>query len=418
MISIERICLIFSIALLPFISIVQAQQEYTYYDHVQPILYRNCIECHQPGQVAPFSLLEYGETRKRARFIQEVTEHRYMPPWMASPLFGRFNNERVLSEEEIGIIKAWVLAGCKEGKRHKQIDWKKFLRDSLGHEEPDLVISMNKAHVIDGDNKEQFRIFVLPTHLPEDVWVKSVEFVPGNFSVVHHARIMIDTTNLLREDDGIAAGEKSELERTGVEFYDRFWAGWVPGNKAIIYPTGVAKRLPKMSDLVINIHYSPSPIATSDLSSVRVSFSKSAQMQAVHTFILDEDDITNGPFFLPAYSKSQFFMRSPLLPFDMEMLSVLPHMHKLGRSFRSFAVTPKGEIVPLIDIPHWNFNWQATYQFKPGCVLPKGTVIYAEATYDNTNENPDNPNFPPLDVAYGWGTKEEMMNLIFEYLKK
>ncbi|HNG90164.1 MAG TPA: hypothetical protein PK858_08165, partial [Saprospiraceae bacterium] len=193
----------------------QVQREYTYYAHVQPILYRHCIECHRPGQVGPFSLLEYEETRKRANFIQEVTEHRYMPPWMASPSFSRFKNERVLSEEEIGIIKAWVSAGCKEGKRRKQVNWVEFLRDSLGQQDPDLVVSMNAAHSIAGDNKEQFRIFVLPTHLPKDRWVKSVEFMPGNYNVVHHARIMIDTTNLLRRDDGIAVGEKSELERTG-----------------------------------------------------------------------------------------------------------------------------------------------------------------------------------------------------------
>ncbi|HND88800.1 MAG TPA: hypothetical protein PK971_10760, partial [Saprospiraceae bacterium] len=304
------------------------------------------------------------------------------------------------------------------GKRRKQVNWVEFLRDSLGQQDPDLVVSMNAAHSIAGDNKEQFRIFVLPTHLPKDRWVKSVEFMPGNYNVVHHARIMIDTTNLLRRDDGIAVGEKSELERTGIDFYDRFWAGWVPGNKAITYPDGVAKRLPKNADLVINIHYSPSSVPASDQSSVRICFSKSSRVLPVSTFILDEDDITNGPFFLPAHAKSQFFMRSPLLPFDMELLSVLPHMHKLGKSFRSFAITPKGEMVPLIDIPRWNFNWQATYQFKPGCVLPKGTVIYAEATYDNTVENPANPNFPPQDVGYGWGTKQEMMNLIFEYIKQ
>lgn len=396
----------------------QPRYTYSYYGDVQPIIYKHCISCHRPGQVGPFSLLDFEDIRKRSAFVQEVTEHNYMPPWMASVAFREFKNQRRLTTEEIAIIKNWVLSGCPEGNKKKGIDWKAFVSDSLKETKADVEVFINKPHQISGDNKDDFRIFVLPTGLDRDVFVRSIEFVPGNRRVVHHARIMIDTSNALREDDGIAVGSSSpELNRKEVALYDKFWAGWVPGNTRIQYPEGIAKRLPRNSDLVINVHYSPSSVVQTDMSGVRLYLSKDVPRKEVSTFILDEDEITNGPFFLPANTTSQFFMRSPLLPFDVELLSVLPHMHQLGRSFKAYAITPEGDIVPLIDIPRWNFNWQSTYQFHSGCILPKGTVIYAEATYDNTLQNPFNPNFPPRDVAYGWGTHEEMMNLIFEYVR-
>jgi hypothetical protein len=91
-------------------------------------------------------------------------------------------------------------------------------------------------------------------------------------------------------------------------------------------------------------------------------------------------------------------------------------MHLLGKSFKSFAITPDGDMIPLIHIPEWDFNWQQTYQFKDLLKIPRGSVIYAEAKFDNSKNNPQNPYFPPAKVRYGWGTKDEMMNLIFEYL--
>jgi hypothetical protein len=390
-------------------------QKLTYYRDIEPILARHCVSCHRAGEVAPFPLDNYEEVEKRAAFIAEVTQARYMPPWFADPAFSRFHNERGLPEADIQKIADWVAQGKKKGKSSQGIDIQQFVRDSLRLEAPDFVLEMNKDFLIPGDNSEQFRIFVIPTNLPEDVYVRGVEFVPGNRRLAHHARIMVDTTNRLRADDGIQVGATSEFEQTGVQMFDNFWYGWVPGNLPVFYPEGVAKRLPKNADLVISMHYSPSPVEAVDRSKIRFFLSKKKPERPVKNFILDEDWITNPPFWLPANNTATFYMRSPKVPVDLKLLSVLPHMHKLGRSFKTWAITPKGDIVPLLKIDRWNFNWQTTYQFKAGTVLPKGSVVYAEALYDNTADNPVNPNFPPQDVTYGWGTAQEMMNLIFEY---
>ena len=405
------------VALLVFGAHIVAAQPLTYYKDIQPIVYRHCIGCHRPGEVGPFPLLSYEDVAKRANFIKEVTAARYMPPWMADPTFRTFHNQRVLTEAEIRLIGEWADGGKREGRRKDGTDWQRFLQDSLHQPQPDLVFEMNADFQIPGDNTEQFRIFVIPTHLPADVYVRGIEFVPGNRRVAHHARIMVDTTNLLRADDGIAVGATSEFEKTGTQLYDNFWAGWVPGNTPIFYPEGIAKRLPRNADLVVNMHYSPSPVAVTDRSRIRLYLAKKPPERPVKTFILDEDENSNPPFFIAANTTGKFYMRSPLLPVDMDLLSVLPHMHQLGRSFRAYAITPDGRVVPLVQVLRWNFNWQTTYQFERGLRLPKGSVVYAEAEYDNTSANPVNPNFPPRDVGYGWGSSEEMMNLVFEYIR-
>jgi mono/diheme cytochrome c family protein len=392
-------------------------QKPTFYADIQPILARHCITCHRPGEIGPFPLLEYDDVAKRATFIAEVTAARYMPPWKADPNFQTYHNQRILPQADIQKIADWAAQGKVKGKKRQGIDIQAFLRDSLQMPAPDLIFEMSRDFEIPGDNTEQFRIFVIPTQLPHDVYVRGVEFLPGNRKLAHHARIMVDTTNLLRADDGIRVGATSEFEKTGVKLYDNFWQGWVPGNSLNFYPEGIAKRLPRNADLVVNVHYSPTPVAATDRSRIRLFLAKKAPERPVKTFILDESWVSNPPFEIPANTTKKFFMRSPVIPTDISLLSVLPHMHKLGKTFKTYAVSPSGRVIPLLKIDNWDFNWQITYQFEGFVRLPKGSVVYAEAEYDNTSDNPVNPNFPPRDVGYGWGTAEEMMNLIFEYVE-
>lgn len=145
-------------------------------------------------------------------------------------------------------------------------------------------------------------------------------------------------------------------------------------------------------------------------------FCKEKPRRLIQTLTLDESWISNGPFRIPAGQAIKFYMRSPLVPRDLTLITVLPHMHLLGKSFKAFAITPAGQVIHLINIPEWNFNWQMSYEFQHPIKLPKGSVIYAEAVYDNTLNNPRNPFSPPREATYGWGTYNEMMNLIIEYL--
>jgi hypothetical protein len=235
--------------------------------------------------------------------------------------------------------------------------------------------------------------------------------------MAHHSRVMLDTTHRFRADNGAEVSDKvMPKTNVGVALASYFWHGWVPGNFLNLYPEGMGKKFNKDSDLLINMHYSPVSKPETDQSSVLVYLTKEKPRREVKNFILDEGWIMNQPFLIPPDETITFYMRSPLVPTDISILTVLPHMHLLGKSFRSFAITPDGDVINLIKIDNWNFNWQMTYQYPKLVKIPKGSVVYAEAVYDNTRANPRNPHFPPRPATPGWGTFDEMMNLIFEYV--
>ncbi len=389
--------------------------EFTYYQDIKPIIDKHCAVCHREGQAAPFSLTSYEAVQKRARFIEMAVESRYMPPWYADPSFRTFHNENRLSDAEIQLIADWVKTGAKRGKVPKTPAVEN--EDANLLPEPDLRLYMQKPFEIPGDNSEQFRIFIIPTHAEEDLFVRGIGFQPGNLRQAHHARLMIDTTNLLRDDDGATAGDpNTAFTRLNVKMAEEFWHGWVPGNFPILYPEGFGKKLPENADIVLNMHYSPTPIPATDQSEVSLYLCREKPRRLVKTFALGEEWITNQPFVIPANTEVRFYMRSPMLPADLSIATVMPHMHLLGKSFKAYAITPQGAFIPLVYIPAWDFKWQMIYQFEKLLKLPKGSVIYAEAVYNNTSENELNPSNPPVHVGYGWGTKDEMMNLIFEFL--
>ncbi|WP_338874869.1 hypothetical protein WBJ53_04525 [Spirosoma sp. SC4-14] len=392
----------------------------TYTTHIRPIILRNCaVPCHHPGGVGPFNLLTYEDVAKRGKFVAKVTQSRYMPPFPADRQFQQYANERGLSETEINTIQEWVNGGMVQGEPGNRQEAKSVGPGAEGvvqGAKPDLVLRM-KPYAIQGDGREDFRYFHVPMNLKQDVWVEAIEFVPGNRKLLHHSRIMVDSTGTMAAIDGIAEDDPRLKEFQKTPLADEFLYGWVPGNDRVTFPDGAAKRIRAGSDLILNIHYSPSARLDQDQSEVRLYFAKKPVTRPVYTLTLTENNITNQPFLLPSATRPAFFMNYGPLPDTVYLLSVLPHMHRLGQSIRAFAITPDGDAVNLINIPAWDYNWQLSYFFKQPLVLPKGSTIIAEAHYDNTDQNPLNPNQPAKTVGYGWNSTDEMMNLVFYYLK-
>lgn len=388
-------------------------QGYKYYPDVQKIILSKCAPCHHTDGAAPFVLDNYDAVSKRALMINKVIQDGYMPPWFADTAFRHFNNEIVLTLAEKNILSEWIISGKKKGKAKRAIP---FQLKSSARDSADLVFELNETYHIPGDNKEHYKIFIIPTHLSEPAYLNGIEFVPGNKKLAHHARIMIDTTGLLRADDGLEVGDDSEFMRKKVKLYDPFYHGWVPGNNGVFFPGGITKKLPANTDLVINIHYAASPIDQEDRSAVKFYSSKIPTERRVQTMILDENWVVNQPFEIPEDTLIKFYMRSPPVPYDLSLINVLPHMHLLGQSFKSYAISPDGDMIPLIMIDRWNFNWQYTYEFSKFIHIPKGSFIYTEAEYNNLSSNPINQNQPPKKITYGWGTKDEMLNVIFQYV--
>ena len=411
--GILRLTLVLTLLVSQFSAWAQ-RKEITFYDHIEPIVHTHCTPCHQPGKAGPFSLITYADVAKRAKFIGKVTQSRYMPPWQADRTFRSFANERGLSETEIETIQQWIGGGMAEGKPRRKLA--PVAAGPNPPRPPDLSFTMTSAYAIPGDNSEQFRFFNVPTNLPEDTYVEAIEFVPGNPRRVHHSRVMADTTNDIRAMDGMSETDPNVRQFQTKPLADEFLYGWVPGNFPVFFPPGTAKKLYANTDLILNIHYAPSALPQTDRSTVNLYFAKGPVEREVQTLTLTENHVSNQPFYLPANTRPTFYMSSGVLPAAISLISIMPHMHTLGQRFKAFAIVPGGEVVNLIKIDRWDFRWQTTYQFQSLVQLPKGSVILAEATYDNTADNPENPSRPPRNVTYGWNTTDEMMNLVMYYV--
>ena len=228
---------------------------------------------------------------------------------------------------------------------------------------------------------------------------------------------MVDSTGTMAAIDGISEDDPQLRNFQKTPLADEFLYGWVPGNDRVTFPAGAAKLIRAGSDLILNIHYSPSAKADQDQSEVHIYFAQKPVERIVHTLTLTEKNITNQPFKLFADTKPTFYMNYGPLPDTVQLLSVLPHMHKLGQSVRAFAITPDGDAQNLIKIDSWDYNWQLTYFFRKPLVLPKGSTIIVEAHYDNSDQNPLNPSHPAKTVGYGWNSTDEMMNMVFYYIR-
>jgi len=411
---------VFLVAGIFYSRLINAQKtiEINFYEHIAPIIHKNCTPCHQPNKLGPFNLISYEDVAKRAKFIGKVTETRYMPPFPADRKFQSYLNERGLTVGEITKIKLWIEGGMKEGTLKPTVESERRSAQQSTESDlvkPDLVLKMNKPYQISGENVEDFRFFSLPSKTATDQYITAIGFKAGNKKNVHHSRLMVDTTNNIRAIDGLSETDPKvyEFQKTGLK--EEFLYGWVPGNDKISFPKGTGVKLNANSDFLLNMHYAPSPVPDTDQSEIQLYFAKDKIEREVRNFTLRENDISNKPFLIKANQKATFFI-SKKIDKAMSMISVMPHMHLIGKTFRAFVITPDGEVMNLVKIDNWEFNWQMTYQFNTLLKVPVGSTIIIEGTYDNTAENPENPNSPPRDIAYGWGTKDEMFNLVLYYL--
>jgi len=369
----------------------------TFNQDIAPIVYQNCATCHRPGEVAPFSLLTYQDVAKRARLIAQVTEKRYMPPWKPEPGYGEFEHERRLTDQQIALFRDWAAAGAPEGPG--PMPPAPLFANGWQGGEPNSVLKFAEPFAIPADGPDKFQCFVLHTNFDKTVYVGGAEFRPGNPRVVHHALVFIDTNRQARQQ----AGSDSYPCFGGARVAGGgLILGYAPGATPLPVEPGISRELPKGADIVVQVHYHPSGKPEADQSSLGLRLTGPPTKGVAMMIVL------NRNIYIPPGESNYVVKASMTMPQDGELWAITPHAHYLGKDMKVNARFPDGTVKPLIWIKNWDFNWQGQYRYKNPILLPKNTKIELEYSYDNSENNPQNPSHPPVAVRWGEQTTDEM----------
>ena len=367
----------------------RVDSEVTYAKHVAPIVQNRCQACHRPGEIGPFSLTNYDDVKKRTRRIREAVLEERMPPWHADPRFGKFANDRRLPVKERDMLLAWIDNGAPLGNEQDLPPPRTFVEGwSIGR--PDKVITMVEEFKVPAAGVLDYQRFTVDPGFEEDTWVQAAECRPGNRAVVHHILVYV-----------LPPGKRNPYAADGTA---TTLSGWAPGDMPAMYSPGTARRIPAGSKLMFEVHYTPNGVEQTDRSSVGVIFAKERPDRIAETNIL-----ANLTFRIPAGAASHRGEMTFTFPKDGEVLSFMPHMHLRGSSAKYVARYPDGKSETLLYVPDYDFNWQSVYRFAEPLKVPKGTKLTWIGHWDNSADNPRNPD-PTKHVGWGLQTWDEMQN--------
>jgi Copper type II ascorbate-dependent monooxygenase, N-terminal domain/Copper type II ascorbate-dependent monooxygenase, C-terminal domain len=385
----------------------------TWSSHVAPILYAKCTNCHNPGGAGHISLVGYDQAFNMSASIAYQTATHKMPPWSPDRGYSHFTGERYLNDKELKIIQDWVTAGAPVGDTaHAPLPPVYSHSDIITS--PDLNLSMPKFQVF--NNQDLYQCFVIPAHTLTDKYISKVEVVPGNRNIVHHVLMFQDTSGKARQLD--AADPHVGYTHYGdIGVPSALLIGaWVPGSEPLSFPNGMGVKLNKGADIVIQVHYPANSMNLYDSTHLNFRFTSATGIREVQIFpmlhhgTIGPGSMIDGPLVIPAGAVKTFHcMFANTLSSKFTLLGAAPHMHLVGKNFRVFSIH-NHDTIPLIKINDWDFNWQGMYNFQRPYIFDIGDTVWAEATYDNTTNNPRNPNHAnPKTVTLGEATTDEMM---------
>lgn len=384
--------------------------EVTFSEHIAPLIFKNCYECHRPREAAPFTLMNYRDVSKRAKTIQAVLQQRFMPPWHPAPGHVEFRNSRRLSDDQIALFSNWIATGKAEGEVDKVPKLPSYAGGwTLG--KPDLTVSMASEFAVPAEGNDVYRNFVIPLDLPEDKWLTAIEIRPSERSVVHHVLYFTDDSGTARQRDGSDGNPGFR----GMGFQATHVGGWAVGGVAAKLPYGLARELRRGSDLILACHFHPVGKAAKVKITAALYF---ADKKPTRDFVRIQappgygrgTKLSKG---IPPGENNFRISGNYTLASEAELVQLFGHAHYICTSMKATATLPDGTVLDLLSLPEWDFNWQGLYQLKEGLRLPKGTVLRGEVNYDNSADNPNNPNDPPKLIKWGTQTSDEMGSLFF-----
>lgn len=339
-----------------------------------------------------------------------------------------FGNNRMLTEQEKQLLRQWIDQKAPKGNDNEQAKIP-LLKTTAYNRPPDLTLKIDSSFVVKGDNSERFILFKVPFELADPHTIEAIEFYTNNKKIVHHINYgfyeVADTSVDIH--GGRSVINTTEEETPQKDPYEAvkkkmiYYSGWIPGASPESYPRDFGWVLPRRGVLLLTAHYSAIAREENSVVGVNLFFRKDTVKRQVKIISLGSGGIAekdiSPPLFIPAGKVSTFHLKVKTRE-EQSLLYVWPHMHLLGKEFYAYAVTPSGDTIHLVHIPHWDPRWQELYRFKQLIRIPRGSVVNMDCTYDNTVDNPLNPNNPPRGVfSLGdMSSTNEMMTLLLIYV--
>lgn len=381
----------------------------TYHNRISRMIQQHCLECHRQGGLAPFSLETYEEIKDHKSMVRLMVKSDQMPPWFADRNSPKghpgWSNDRSLSALEKRDLIDWLSSkDMAEGNAadapvthiYNNADWE------IGN--PDRIFKLEEPIQIPAQGKIKYQVRTIQTNLEEDTWIDAIEVKPTDHEVVHHAMVYVLP----------AKHTHAETEYKTDADFDKHLAPellfvYGPGDTFEKSPEGFGKLIRKGSRLRFQIHYTPKGEATSDqlMVGIKVMKTKPKYLEIPHAMV-------NLGIKIPADDANHVETISQFIPFDINLLSIAPHMHYRGKSIRYDLVYPDLHSETLLFVPKWNFEWQLNYQLAKPIKVPKGSSIHVTAVYDNSANNIDNPDHTKT-ILWGPDSTDEMLVAGFVY---
>jgi len=394
----------------------------TFYKDVLPVLENHCQQCHRPGEAAPMSFMTFKETRPWAKAIREAVITRKMPPWPADPHFGKFSNDRSLPTAQIDTLVAWADGGAREGDPADAPEPAQFV-SGWGIHQPDAVFEMPNAFAVPASGTVDYQYIVIPSGFTEDKWIQEVEARPGNRQLVHHILAFIRPPGSKWLKDAqpgvpfVPVKEENREKRKHRRDEDNsgppeVLVGFAPGMPPGILRPGQAKLVKAGSDFVFQMHYTANGHAGTDRSRIGVVFAKEPPKERIYTV-----GASNEKFEIPAGDPNYQVESDITFQEPAKLVDMMPHMHLRGKDFVFTAYYPNGESEVLLRVPRYDFSWQLFYYLSGQKLMPAGTRLHCVAHFDNSPNNPANPDATQT-VRWGDQSWEEMMIGFFDVAMK
>lgn len=366
-------------------------QKVSYTQDIVPILQDNCVSCHHDGGIGPWSMSNHAMVRGWSPMMREVVMTKRMPPGQIDPHVGKELLEVAgLTDREVQQLVHWIDAGAPIDGSEDPLAVLQFENPKFALGEPDLIYKV-AAQSVPATGIVDYRYVPVELNLDKDVWVRAIEFIPGDRQVLHHVIAYVSSPadkSVRGRETGAARGESV--------------GGFAPGRQPDEFRDNSGRLLTKGSNLLLQMHYTTSGKAAIDETEVAIYLHDEPP-----AYVMSGGVAGQRRFLVPPHAKEHKLEGEQLIERDAYLYDLTPHMHYRGKYMSYSAEYPDGTSELLLSVPKYSFNWQFNYALKEPLFLPAGTRLVARGAMDNSARNPGNPD-PTKPVHFGLQTKHEM----------